>query len=220
MNKLFLALCLMIVSSIGALAQSSDYKKAEFYVGYSNNEFDTGTYNNNNGNAAQNFFNNRLSFNGFEVAGVANVSRYFGIKGDVSGAYRNKNFNTTTGSGTTANNISFGTKNSVYNFLGGVQVKDNSSDARIKPFAHAMVGLGYTKTKFDNVNCSNSTVTGCSGFFTTSSDKGVAGAFGGGLDIKVNDRLDVRAIQIDYNPIRLYGQTSNNFRFGVGINIK
>jgi len=45
-------------------------------------------------------------------------------------------------------------------------------------------------------------------------------AFGGGLDIRLNDRLDIRAVQVDWNPIRSGGVTTNNLRFGVGIVIK
>jgi hypothetical protein len=49
------------------------------------------------------------------------------------------------------------------------------------------------------------------------SETGFAGAFGGGLDIRASERIDIRAFQFDYNPTRLDGSTQHNFRVGVGI---
>lgn len=212
MKKLLSVFCLTIISSVFAFAQSSDFKRTEFSVGYSNQQVDTGA-NSDTGNAARDFFDDRLSFNGFEVSGVYNVSRYVGIKADFSGAYRNRDFNFTTGAGTTAANVNFETKNSLYNALGGVQIKDNSTEARLKPFAHALVGVGHARTKVSNFTSTNTTTTGIISDF---SDTGLAGAFGGGLDVKLSDKIDLRAVQIDYNPIRLNGQTDHNVRFGIG----
>jgi hypothetical protein len=220
MHKLLLAISLMMITSVFAFAQtSSDYKKAEFYVGYSNNQVDTGA-NTNTGNAARDFFNDRIGFHGFEVSAVGNVSRYVGIKADFSGNYRDQQFAVTTGTGATANTLSFRTKNSLYNVLGGVQFKDNSSTGTFKPFAHVLGGVGHARTKVTNVACSNATITNCATLADSYSDTGLAGAFGGGLDIKVSDRVDIRAIQLDYNPIRLSGSIDHNFRFGVGVNFK
>jgi hypothetical protein len=226
MNKLFLAFCLTIISSVLAFAQSSsDYKKAEGYVGYSNNQVDTG-FNSNSGSFSSNLFNDRRSFNGVEVAGVYNVHRYVGLKADFSAAYRKENFSFSTGTGTTANTISGETRNQLYNYLGGVQIKDNSSDARFKPFAHALVGAATGRTKFRNITCTNtSAASGCStiianGLASNDTETAFAGAFGGGLDIKLGDHVDLRAIQVDYNPIRFNGGTDNNFRFGIGLVFK
>jgi len=223
MNKLFSAFCLMIITSAIAFAQTTggDYRKSEFFVGYSNQQVDTGA-NSDTGNGARDFFNDRLSFNGFEVSGVYNVSRYVGVKGDFSGAYRRKDLSFATGTGTTANTVRFETKNSLYNVLGGVQIKDNANDTRVKPFAHALVGVGHGRTKVSNVSCSNASVSTsiCSGLADSFDNTGLAGAFGGGLDIKVSDKIDIRAIQVDYNPIRFDGQTDHNFRFGFGVIFK
>ena len=222
MKKLFSAFCLTVITGVFAFAQSSgsDYKKAEGYVGYSNQQIDTGVNSNSgNGTASDNFFNDRFTLHGVEVAGVYNVSRYVGLKADFSAAFRNQDFSFTDGTGTTANTISFKSSNSLYNALGGVQIKDNSSDARVKPFAHALVGVGHGRIKAKNVTCSNPLVT-CTNFAGTFTDTGLAGAFGGGLDIKLSDRVDLRAIQVDYNPIRFDGRTDNNFRFGIGFVFK
>lgn len=101
--------------------------------------------------------------------------------------------------------------------MGGVQIKDNSSDTRVKPFAHALVGFARGKNTIDTAICSQFSASGnCSTFFNNSS-YGLAGAIGGGLDIKVTPRVDVRAIQVDYNPTGLFGTHQNNVRFGVGL---
>jgi opacity protein-like surface antigen len=219
MNKLFLAFCLTLITSVFALAQTSgDYKKGELYVGYSNQQVDTGA-DSDSGNTVQDFFEDRRNFNGFEVSGVYNVSRYVGLKGDFSGAYRRENFSFPTGTGTTANTVSLRTKNSLYNVLGGVQFKNNSGTARVKPFAHVLAGIGHARTNVSDVSCSNSTVN-CSVFTEDFSDSGLAGAFGGGLDIKLSDKVDLRAVQVDYNPIRIAGSIDHNVRFGVGLVFK
>ncbi len=65
-----------------------------------------------------------VGFNGFEAAVTANVSRLVGFKFDLSGHYR----------------TDFGERVSVYNYVGGVQLKHNSRAARRKPFAHLLAG--------------------------------------------------------------------------------
>lgn len=200
MNKLLTAFCLAIVTSVGAFAQAADeYNKNEFFVGYSNQLVDRGS---------------RDSFSGVEGSYVRNVSRYVGIKGDISGTFRNDDFETsfTTPAGPTRFRTE--NKNSLYNFLGGVQIKDNASEARVKPFGHALAGVAHTRTKFET----SGSVIGS--FDDTFSDTGFAAALGGGIDVRVNERFDIRAIQVDYNPIRIGEQWSQNIRFGIGIVFK
>jgi hypothetical protein len=206
----------LLCASFG-LAQNttSDYKKSEFFVGYSNNQVDTGL-NSDSGNEFQNFFNDRESFHGVNVSGTYNVSRYVGITGDVSATFKNKEFNFTVPTGTTTTGtVRFKTNNSLYNFLGGVQVKDNSSSARLKPFGYALVGAGHARTKFKDVSCS--TGVDCTFFNETDSETGLAGAFGGGLDIKINDKIDFRAITVVSTPKKLSDGVNHNVRIGVGI---
>ncbi len=218
MKKLFLAFCLTAISGLAAFAQSTDeYKKGEFFVGYSNGQVDTGI-NREDANEFEEFFKERENFNGFNVSGVYNVSRYVGIKGDVSGTYNSKDFNVAVPNGTTTSNVSFNTRSSLYNFLGGVQVKDNATEGRFKPFAHALVGAGHGRVKVQDVVCP--TGVDCTGLEGTESETGLAGAFGGGLDIKVNNRVDFRAIQVDYNPIKFNDGTQHNVRFGIGFVFK
>lgn len=217
MYKFAMAIFFAAFSGVAAFAQttSTDYKKAEVFVGYSNNQVDTGVSPNDD---FSDLVDDRESFHGFNVSGVYNFSRYLGVKADVSGTYNKKEYDfavpVTGGTG----NVSFDTDSSLYNFLGGIQIKDNASTSRLEPFAHILAGAGHGRVKVNNVNCD--ITVDCTGFSGTSSETGLAGAFGGGLDIKLTDRIDLRAIQIDYNPIRFDNATTHNVRFGIGLVFK
>ena len=111
----------------------------------------------------------------------------------------------------------FTVNSQLYNALGGVQFKDNASTARLKPFGYALAGAGIGRVKVKDVSCPVG--VDCSDF-TSDSETGFAMAFGGGLDIKINDRIDFRAIKADYNPIRFDSGTQHNFRVGIGFVFK
>jgi Outer membrane protein beta-barrel domain len=207
MKKIVSAFCFIFISSVFVFAQSKDYKKAEFFIGFSNGQIDTGLDTNN-------FLDDRLNFNGFNASATVNVNRYVGFTGDVSGTYRKDVFSEPTPGG----NIGFRAKSSLYNALGGIQIKDNASTARVKPFGYALVGAGIGRVKVDNVVCPAG-IPNCLGF-DEGSETGLAGAFGGGLDIKINDRVDFRLIKIDYNPIKFQDGTQHNMRIGIGIVFK
>lgn len=227
MYKLFTAAIFALLFSFPALAQMSEaaapvppvpsptsidttttYKKNEFYVGYSNQQVDTF---------------GRSMFHGVQGAYVRNVSRWFGIRGDISYARKD---NTIRGAlpnpagGTYEFQQDF--KRSVANFLGGVQIKDNASTKRFKPFAFALGGVAVNTTRLSNLACtSGNCPTGIPIFNNAKfTDTGIAGSFGGGLDIKINDRIDFRAIQFDYNPVYSNTRVDNNFRFGIGFVFK
>lgn len=203
MSKLFLlAILIAVCAPIGFAQSTDDYNKIEFYGGYSHNRVDTGE-------GGGSFIDNREGFNGFNAAVTGNITRYVGLKFDLAGHYKQKSLAIGSGS------VDF--DSSLYNFLGGVQVKDNSKEGTFKPFAQALVGVarGRNRVQFNGIICTAIIPTPCTNF--TETDTGFGGAFGGGLDIKLNDRIDIRAVQVDYNPTRLFGDTQHNFRIGAGI---
>ena len=215
MRKFIVAAALAALSAAAAFGQAaSDYKKGEFFIGYSNGQVDTGL---DSGSSVRDFFRDRANFNGVNVSGVYNMNRYVGVKGDFSATYNSTRFSETFTNPATSTTVSasFDTKNSLYNVVGGLQLKDNAKEGVFKPFAHAMVGLGHARTKVRGVTCSPSVP--CPIVEGSFSDSGFSGVFGGGIDFRVNDRIQIRAIQVDYNPIRLDGETSNNVRIGAGI---
>lgn len=201
LNKLSLCALLFSLFAIVGFAQTSsgDYHKFEAFGGYSNNQVDTNSGSTNNTDSN----NYRRSSNGFEVSATGNFSRFFGIKGDFSAHYRKYSFSIPANSISAAQNLRL--KSTIYNFLGGVQIKDNAKNgSRFRPFGYAMVGAARaTGEDLDS---------GASG-----SENGLAGAFGGGIDIKATRRLSVRAVQVDYNPTHFADAVQHNFRIGVGL---
>ena len=197
---------------LSAVAQvTSDRSKGEFFVGYSNNQIDLGISDDNED--FEDFFDDRVSAHGINVSGVGNFSRWLGVKGDFSAHF--KKFRVEDPS--TADEFEVDTR--LYNFLGGIQVKDNSRDgSRIRPFGHALIGGAHVRAKLNDafldsfcdepgVDCDD----------LAESETGFAAAFGGGVDVRVNRNFSVRAIQVDYNPTWIGGSTQHNFRFGVGL---
>jgi hypothetical protein len=243
MYKLFTALCLLILSCVGVFAQSqarndfgssknnpfesvskpvvSDskteeetpnptslspaYRKNEFYVGYSNQQIDEF---------------GRTGFHDIQGAYTRNVTRYLGIRADISYARNDRTFVGTlfdpvNGSYTFQQQ----SKRTIAQFLGGVQIKDNASTRRFKPFGYALAGVAVNTAEFKNLACTSSNCPANIPLFNNFkfTDTGLAGAFGGGLDIKVTEKIDFRAIQFDYNPIYSNSRVDNNFRIGIGI---
>ncbi|MEJ7622718.1 MAG: hypothetical protein WKF34_01875 [Pyrinomonadaceae bacterium] len=216
MKKNIFAILLITLSGLVAFGQD-DYKKAEFFVGYSNGQVDNSNFRYNDSGSFRDI--GPPSFHGFNVAGVYNFSRYIGLKGDVSGTYNSNEFSfPIIQAGGTAT-VAGKNRNSLYNVVGGVQIKDNSDDRRFKPFAHGMVGAGFARRDTD-ASCAPTAL--CSGIFlpTRNRDTGFAGVVGGGIDVKVSDRIDLRAFQIDYNPIRFSDVLDHNVRISVGIVFK
>ena len=215
LKKLILNGAILLLASLPLYGQATpvgDRAKGELFVGYSNNQIDIGI--SDDDNDFQDLFDDRIGAHGFEVSGVYNVSRYFGVKGDFSGHF--KNFD--VGDPFSPSDV-FQVDASLYNFMGGVQVKDNNREGRFKPFAHALVGAAHARTKFNDAFfegpfCSDPDID-CDDF--TESDTGLAMAFGGGIDVRMSRRVSIRAIQVDYNPTRLGGSTQHNVRFGVGL---
>ncbi|MEJ7861060.1 MAG: outer membrane beta-barrel protein [Pyrinomonadaceae bacterium] len=215
LNKFILSAVIFVFSASIGLGQTSDDKHGfEVFGGYSNNQVDVGSTNN---SSFSSMFKVREHLGGFEVSGVKNVSRFVGIKGDFSAQAREIQFSVPrTIGGTETESLKLTA--SLYNFLGGVQFKDNRKEGgRVRPFGHALVGAAYGRTSVKSYTTGFCDAEGvrCTGL--DNDDTGFAAALGGGIDVKLNKRFTVRAIQADYNPTRLNGTTQHNFRFGVGV---
>lgn len=207
MKKTFLTFILLVSCASIAFAQPDEISKGEFFAGYSINRVDFG----NSGDAdVDNALEEGRTFQGFNVSGVYNVSKYVGLKADVSGHY--KNFGANIPGFTNQPKINA----SLYNVLGGVQIKNNSKERKVKPFAHALFGVGIAKAKLNNAFCQEAFGTNCPSEFSNS-EKAFSMAFGGGLDVRASRRVSFRVFQVDYNPIRKNGETTNNLRFSFGI---
>ncbi len=190
MKRILTLATVLLICTSTAFAQSDDYKKWEFFGGYSALNFDN--LGDDTDNAAVNdLLSEKNTLRGFELAVTRNFHKYVGAKFDYSLHLREDDFSRPAGSGTV--------DTTVQNFLGGLQVKDNSEDGpRFKPFAHALFGVANQKLDVDSPQLP--AVLGVSDFHVN--ETSFAMAFGGGIDIKLNDRIDIRAAQIDWNIIK------------------
>jgi len=227
MKRLVMLATLVLLSTTTALAQD-DYKKYEFFGGYSalfvdNLAGDTGSP------AVDDVLGDRQTLRGFNLAVNYNFHKYIGAKFDYSLHLREDEFNRPLGNGTIDTTLQ--------NFLGGIQIKNNSEDGpTFKPFGHALFGVAVQKLDVDSPQLP--ALFGINDFHTN--ETSFAMAFGGGLDIKLNNKLDVRVFQVDWNiinrgdqqtgivlaptpfqtvgtPFFIPGTRQDNLRLGVGI---
>ena len=200
----FIAMTILACASLAA-AQSDDYKKFDLFAGYSHNFI-------NNTIGAEGFGDDPQGYPGFNASVTGNVSRYVGLKFDFSGHFKNR----TILFGPVVNGIDLHSR--LYNILGGVQIKDNSSETTFKPFVHVLAGAAHMRNRVDINNdvCIAIFPVPCPGDFTEK-DTGFAAAFGGGLDVRVSDRIDIRILQLDYLPTRRFDDTQQTLRVGIGI---
>lgn len=84
----------------------------------------------------QSIFCKKRGFNGFDASVTRNLTKYVGIKGNVAGLFKND---------TAIDDFGFPVNNKfkerTLQFLGGLQVKNNSKTVLFKPFMHALAGV-------------------------------------------------------------------------------
>jgi len=216
MRKLILVGILVLAMSGLALAQ--DFPKYEVFVGYSYLRSDLGNATSWLGSYYNSDFSSGiLNGHGFEGSFSYNLSKWFGIKGDISTHFGEVNLD---GKDT----YTYDYPNQSYNGYTDTYIQKGSADVRqytylfgpefsyrgnkkFRPFAHALLGFTtadvhklaaqYLSTyKYEN----DPVIYKNSGYTATGSVKGTgfAMAFGGGVDINVNDKISLRLPQIDY----------------------
>ncbi len=172
----------------------NDYRKRELGANVSIVGADTkGAFNNDK---------SRDALYGFEVQGAYNISRFWGFTADFS--YSQKTFVETGFVDLTSR---------VTQMMGGIKLQDNANNTRFRPFAHALAGVAHT-SDFPRVFDDTHKV------IEIRSGTGLGFVAGGGLDIRLTRRVELRAFQIDYNPTRLNGNTLQNLRLGIGFNFR
>lgn len=216
LTRRILALPTFILICATAVFAQSDYTKWEFFGGYSALQFDNIGGDTGNPNV-DDILSGRNTLRGFELAVNRNFHKYVGAKFDYSLHLREDEFSRPAGSGTIDSTIQ--------NFLGGIQIKNNTEDGpRFKPFAHALFGVAVQKVDVDSPQLVS--LFGINDFHVN--ETSFAMAFGGGVDIKLNNRIDIRAGQIDWNIISrgdqqvgpsfvIQGTRQDNLRLSIGI---
>ncbi|HEX8455907.1 MAG TPA: porin family protein [Pyrinomonadaceae bacterium] len=201
-KALFMALFFVCCAPL-AFAQD-DFKRGEFGVMYSHNRVDTdGAFSPNVNDTG------RDGFNGVNIDAGYNFTRYIGAKADFSYHQKSSDFGPLVPGGENVR-----VEGKLTQFMGGVKIQDNATATRVRPFAQVLVGLGHVSADVTGVS------TGLPNFNVSDSETGFAAAVGGGLDIRIHRNVDFRAIKVEYNPVRIEGETGNNIRLGVGLNFR
>ena len=152
---------------------------------------------------------NRVNSHGFNGSVTYNFTRYWGAKFDLTLHTHGEDFQSTlvVNPLTTVTNGTFKTSQSDYQYMGGVQIKDNKRDGpRFKPFAHVLAGISDQHFSIDETSPTNTQLVKLS-------KTGFGMKFGGGIDYKLTKNLDARFIQFDFNPI-WRGSTNFGTNFG------
>jgi len=169
-------------------------------------------------------FCDRRDFHGFNLGAKYNLSPTLGIRTDFS-AYFNKDRSIDpfgTGADAHIDTNTFDEK--TYVLVIGPEVRRDFGSWR--PFAHAMAGVArQTSTDVQ-------TSTGPFAFTIHDRTTSLALKVGGGIDVRISPRVDLRVIEIDYQPIfakdrntpvsalfeqRVKGKTAQNVTLSAGI---
>lgn len=195
MRKAIFAFVLFAVVAPAAFAQD-EYKRGTFGVQYNHNRVDTGGAFDPTGNS-----DDREGFNGVGVNAGYNFHNFAAAEFDFSHVRKDVD---RTVAGT---NVSLNGR--LTQFLGGVRVQDNRTETNVRPFVRGLIGLAHASA--------DGTVGAVS---FDDSETGFGAELGGGVDIKLNDNVDVTAISVGYNPTRLQDETQHNFKIGVGLRFR
>lgn len=196
MKKLIIMGFLLTCSAASAPGQTPrDYSKNEFFAGYSFHSADINTLT---------IDPHRTGQHGFNLEYTRNLNRTVGVVGDISAHFKRDSRQTSGGT--------FQSKRDQYYLLGGLRVTARSKNP-VTPFAHALAGAslfrGFTSNR-----------TGAGNVFTFDDATSFAVALGGGLDVRVSERIAIRMIQADYAPTFFGSGRQDNFRLSFGIIFK
>ena len=131
------------------------------------------------------------NFHGWNASVTGNITKRFGVVADFSGHY-----------GSELDGVSI--QEDAHSFLFGPRFAFRRK--RLTPFVYALFGA----TRFHE----SATI---SGHHISDSDTGFSSAVGGGLDVKVNDRVAIRAFQLDYFRPNFFGEAHNRGRLAFGV---
>ncbi|MFN0084800.1 MAG: outer membrane protein [Blastocatellia bacterium] len=192
-----LFICLLLLPC-AALAQ--DHPKAEFFAGYSyvrafEEDIDLTQFGT-PGVATR----RDADLNGFNFAINYNPVSWFGIVGDIGGAYGRADYVISSPFGTTQ--FRAGTK--VHTFLFGPQISGRAK--KVTVFGRGLAGVA----RLDQ----SSTIQGQN---ITGDETSFSYGAGGGLDIRASDTVSIRAIQADVIWTRFGNSTQRNLRLSTGV---
>jgi opacity protein-like surface antigen len=150
------------------------------------------------------------NMHGWNASATVNINKWLGVEADFSGHYGPR-----FDEGGFLPNPRSNLRQHHHTFLFGPKftVRNNS---RFTPYAHIMFGLAKAQVLIIGLDD-----------FGGATDKDFAMAMGGGVDIKLGDRIAIRPAQVDYIPARLFSDlnfsltrlqtTQDNLRLSTGI---
>jgi hypothetical protein len=135
------------------------------------------------------------NLHGWDVSASFNGNKYLGLVADMSGYYGQATDQTT----------SIGPDVKIHSFLFGPKLAIRTG--KVTPFMQGLFGLSHL-----NGNAGPGKAN--------TSENQFAMAFGGGVDVHLNDLVNIRPAQLEYMTSKDASQFLNHFRYSVGIVFK
>jgi opacity protein-like surface antigen len=188
MHKPFFAALLILCFVPLAVAQSADHSRFELFGGYSvmRINYEPDPIDPRTQTPIIVTFNPKQTLHGFNASATVNLTGGFGLTGDFSGHFKTRKVADVLG-GFISNDVS------VFNVLGGPQYRFRRNSG-VSPFVRGLAGVAITRTSLEvpSINARD---------HFSSTD--FALALGGGVDVRVSNRVAIRVFQVDYNPVFL-----------------
>ena len=211
--KIRTAIQLTALSLLGTCAWAQEAPKSELFMDYSFVRY-----------APSASYTKGHSLNGGGGRYTFNMGQHFGLAADLQGY----NSNTSTvfnipASPRFPSGAHASVSGNLFTYLFGPVFKARMG--HLDPFADVLLGAAHSNVYGNAYKTICQPVAGaCGGASTSPDSNGFALSAGGGLDIPINHRVDIRAGEFDYlytrftNIFNNAGQ--NNFRYLAGLNIK
>lgn len=132
------------------------------------------------------------NFHGWSSSVTVNITKGFGITAEFNGQYGHEDVG------------QIRINQDAHSFLVGPRYAFRGK--RFTPFVYGLLGA----TRFKE----SATIAGQK---LSATDTGFSSAVGGGLDVRVNDRVAIRAFQIDYFRPNFFGEAHNRGRLAFGV---
>ena len=151
------------------------------------------------------------NLNGWELSGTANITSWFSVEGSVAGVYGSAHEVRTVPTSYSSDTFTVDTNAHVYTFLGGPRVE--LPHGRVTPFAHVLAGAATVRQPAGGTY--SFLVTPGPHVFGDYRQTAFAFTAGGGVNVRLTDRLSIRAIQLDYLRTQLDEPTGTTGQNGV-----
>lgn len=162
---------------------------------------------------------NNYSLNGGGGSFDVNLTQYLGIKMDLQGYNSNTNTFTVPAGPNFPNGVTGRVSGNLFTYLFGPQIKFRLGG--FHPFVHALYGGAHSNVYGTAFQTLCQPIAGECSFKSSPSGNAFAMAYGGGLDLRINNSISFRPAEIDYLYTKFSNQftntNQNNFRYSAGV---